>query len=111
MADLKLTKEVNKKIDRKSATAVLPHRYEPKEWPPLSENVDMCLYELLTRDVKAMKESIRLKNLLLYEKDAAIEAIEHKMKQIVEENGKQSVSTEEVCIIILTFILLIIYLI
>eukprot|EP01060_Flectonema_neradi_P038421 TRINITY_DN8049_c0_g1_i1.p1 TRINITY_DN8049_c0_g1~~TRINITY_DN8049_c0_g1_i1.p1 ORF type:complete len:526 (+),score=128.65 TRINITY_DN8049_c0_g1_i1:58-1635(+) len=95
LTDLKLSKEVNKIIERKSASAVvLPHRYEPIEWPP-QEKVDMLLYELLTRDTKALKESLRLKDVLLYEKDTAIEAMEDKMNRIIEESEKQAAVTEE----------------
>lgn len=51
---------------------------------PPDEGVDVELYELLNRDLDAITESLRLKQLLLEEKQANIEATQFKVEDLAE---------------------------
>eukprot|EP01059_Diplonema_ambulator_P018868 TRINITY_DN3150_c1_g2_i1.p1 TRINITY_DN3150_c1_g2~~TRINITY_DN3150_c1_g2_i1.p1 ORF type:complete len:667 (+),score=363.34 TRINITY_DN3150_c1_g2_i1:43-2043(+) len=52
---------------------------------PQNEMIDIELYELLNRDLEAITTSMKLKDIILHEKEATIEATEIKLRELQEE--------------------------
>eukprot|EP01064_Diplonema_japonicum_P026862 TRINITY_DN3845_c6_g1_i1.p1 TRINITY_DN3845_c6_g1~~TRINITY_DN3845_c6_g1_i1.p1 ORF type:complete len:667 (+),score=318.37 TRINITY_DN3845_c6_g1_i1:40-2040(+) len=52
---------------------------------PANELIDIELYELLNRDLEAITTSMKLKNIILHEKEATIEATELKLRDLQED--------------------------
>ncbi|KAJ9468842.1 hypothetical protein DIPPA_20522 [Diplonema papillatum] len=64
---------------------------------PSDESVDLALYELLSRDVEAINHSIGLKDIILLEKEAAIESLEEKLERVFMANaGEIDLKEEEI---------------
>ena len=53
---------------------------------PSDELIDMSLFELLARDVKAIQNSIGLKEIILREKEATIESLDEKVERVMLMN-------------------------
>eukprot|EP01063_Lacrimia_lanifica_P015399 TRINITY_DN22174_c0_g1_i1.p1 TRINITY_DN22174_c0_g1~~TRINITY_DN22174_c0_g1_i1.p1 ORF type:complete len:443 (+),score=192.60 TRINITY_DN22174_c0_g1_i1:61-1389(+) len=79
LEDLKLRKQIDRRLQ--NALIEVPPSSSPKDYVETEdERVPAVLYELLARDVEAMDDSAKLKDVLLLEKDASIDATERKLE-------------------------------
>ena len=85
--------KTNTKIQRRLKDALMGAEVEDADidpynvdnYLPANEIVDVELYELLQRDLEAITTSMKLKDIILLEKEATIEATELKLDELRKE--------------------------
>eukprot|EP01059_Diplonema_ambulator_P007568 TRINITY_DN17040_c0_g1_i1.p1 TRINITY_DN17040_c0_g1~~TRINITY_DN17040_c0_g1_i1.p1 ORF type:complete len:456 (+),score=198.48 TRINITY_DN17040_c0_g1_i1:52-1368(+) len=93
VADLKMTEIVSLKLKGSVAPIEEPVcSLDIETILPSDETIDVALYELLCRDVEAINNSIGLKDIILLEKEATIEALEEKVERVLYTNEEDFIA-------------------
>eukprot|EP01064_Diplonema_japonicum_P005362 TRINITY_DN13607_c0_g1_i1.p1 TRINITY_DN13607_c0_g1~~TRINITY_DN13607_c0_g1_i1.p1 ORF type:complete len:369 (+),score=144.49 TRINITY_DN13607_c0_g1_i1:125-1231(+) len=96
VADLKMTEIVSSKLKGTLAPVEEPVcSLDIETILPSDETIDVALYELLCRDVEAINNSIGLKDIILLEKEATIEALEEKVERVLYTNEEDFIAKND----------------